>query len=115
MHPEIEATQPHEIRHVHMVDGRTMESFLVSDHKFASLGRITWPSSRTLRAINEDTVLNESDALHSERNFETQAVRRRSAAKKNLCGAPVTRLCGNIQCRHLVPASKSVPSAACVQ
>src|SRR6266436_6357202 len=114
MHSKIKTAQSHEIRHVHMVDGGTMVSFLVGDHKFASLSRITWPASRTLGAIDRHPVLNKGDSLQSERDLETQAIRRWSAAEKNLCGAPVTRFCGNIQCRHPVPARQSVPVGTCI-
>src|SRR5213080_1127819 len=91
-----------------MVDGGAMESFLIGDHKFASFRRITWSASRTLRAIHRHAVLNERDPLQSERNFEAQLVRRRPPAEKNLCGAPVTGLCGNIQRRQLVPVRQSI-------
>src|SRR5260370_22507488 len=114
VHSKIKTAQSHEIRHVHMVDGGTVVSFIVVDHKFAALSRITWPASRTLRAIDRHTVLKERDPLQSERNLETQAIRRWSAAEKNLCGAPVTRFCGNIQCRHPVPTRQSVPVGTCI-
>src|SRR5215471_13536691 len=92
-----------------------MVSLLVGDYKFAPFRRITCSASGTLRTINRHAVLDEGDPLQSERNFEVQPIRRWSAAEKNLCGAPVTGLCGNIQRRHLVPACESVPIGACIE
>src|SRR5438034_7940334 len=98
-----------------MVDGGTMVSFFIGNHKFAPFRRITCSASRTVRAIHRYAVFNEGDPLQTERNFETQAIRRWSAAEKNLCGAPVTCLCGNVQRRHLVPARQSVPGGTCIE
>src|SRR5262249_19887819 len=86
-----------------------MVSLLVGYHKFAGLRRITLPAGGTLRAIYRYAVLNESDSLQRERNFNTQLIRRWAAAEKNLRGTPVTRLCGNIQRRHSVSARQQVP------
>src|SRR5438094_3931707 len=99
MHTEIEATEAHEIWHIHFVDRGTMVSLLVSNHKLTGLRRVTFPTGRTLRAIHRHAVLNERDLLQTKRNFKAQSIRGRSTADKNLCGAPVTGLCGNIQRR----------------
>src|SRR5213083_464530 len=115
VHAKIETAQSHEIRHLDMVDRGTMVSFLISDHKFAPCRRITRSASRTLRAIHWHAVFNEGDPLQTERNFEAQPIGRWSAAEKNLCGAPVTCLCGNVQRRHLVPARQSVPGGTCIE
>src|SRR5438128_2647729 len=98
-----------------MVNGGTMVSFLIGDHKFAPFRRITWSASRTLRAIHGHTILNEGHPLQSERNFEAQSIRRWPAAEKNLCRAPVTCFCGNIQGRHFVPTCQSVPVGTCIE
>src|SRR5437588_11419033 len=92
MHSEVEAAQPHEIGHLHVVDGRTMVPFLVRDHKFAGLRRVTLTPGRTLRAIYRHAILDESDPLQSERNFDVQSVRRRPRAEETLRGTPVTSL-----------------------
>src|SRR5882724_12231843 len=115
MHSKIETAQSHEIWHLHMIYRGTMVSFLIGDHKFASLGRITCSASRTLRAIHRNAVLNERHPLQTERNFEAQPIGRWSAAEKDLCGAPVTCLCGNVQRGHLVPARQSVPGGTCIE
>src|SRR5947199_10511864 len=109
MHSEIEANQTHEVRYVHFIDCGAMVSFLIGDHKFAPFRRITWTASRTLGPIHRYAIFNEGDSLQSERNFEALSIRRWSAAEKNLCGAPVTRFCRDIQRRHLIPARQSVP------
>ncbi|PYJ34311.1 MAG: hypothetical protein DME88_05710 [Verrucomicrobia bacterium] len=114
VHSKIKTAQAHEIRHVYVVDRGTMISFLVGDHKFAPFRRITRSPSRALRAIHRHAVLKESDALQSERNFEAQAIRRWSAAKKNLCSTPVARFSGNIQRRHFVSTRQSAPVGTCV-
>src|SRR6266542_755315 len=109
VHSEVETTQAHEIRHLHMIDGGTMVSLLVRNHKFAGLRRVTLPSSRTLRAIYRHAVLNESNPLQNERNFDAQLVRRRPTAEKNLRGTPVTSLRGDVQRRHFIAPGQLVP------
>src|SRR5947208_2871144 len=37
------------------------------------------------------------------------------SSEKNLCGAPVACLCGNIQCRHLIAARQSVSVGTCIE
>src|SRR6266550_6854847 len=96
VHSEIEATQAHEIRHVHFVDGGTMVSLLIGNYKLTGLCGVALATGRTLRAVYRHAVFNESYPLQSKRNFDAQLVRRRPAAEKNLRGTPVTRLRGNI-------------------
>src|SRR5881394_3993547 len=115
MHSKIKTAQSHEIWHFDMIDRGTMVSFLIGDHKFASLGRVTRPASRTLSAIYRHAILDQGDPLQGQRNFEAQPIRRWSTAEENLCGAPVTRLCGNIQCGHLIPARQSVPGGSGIE
>ncbi|PYL35265.1 MAG: hypothetical protein DMF38_05755 [Verrucomicrobia bacterium] len=79
-----------------------MVPFLIRDHKFAGLRRVTLAPGRTLRAIYRHAILDESDPLQSKGNFDVQLVRRRPAAEKNLRGTPVTRLRGDIQRRHFI-------------
>src|SRR6266513_5271772 len=113
MHSEVEAAQPHEIGHLYMVNGRTMVSLLVGNYEVASAGRVTLTPGRTLRAIYRHAVFDESNPLQSERNFDTQLVRRRPTAKKNLRGTPVTSLRGDVERRHLVPLGQLVPVSPC--
>src|SRR5438046_6552343 len=82
MHSEIEATQPHEIWHVHFVDRGTMVSLLVSNHKLTGLRRVTFPTGRTVGAVYRYAVLDQSHPLQSERNFEAQLVRRRPPPRR---------------------------------
>jgi len=97
VHSKIETTQSHEIWHLDMIDRGTMVPLFVGNHKFASLRRITRPAGRTSRVIDWDAIPHESDALHRQRNFDPQLFRRWSATEKNLGGAPVPGLRGNIQ------------------
>src|SRR6266576_4202595 len=64
MHSKIETTEAHEIRHLNMVNRRTMVALLVGDHKLASLSRVARPTGRTPRLIYRFTVPDESDPLH---------------------------------------------------
>src|SRR6266481_8114719 len=96
-----------------MVDGGTMVSLLVRNYKVTSACGVTLASGGTLGAIYRHAVLNESNPLQSQRNFDTQLVRRRPAAKKNLRGTPVTSLRGDVQCRHFVALGQLVPASAC--
>src|SRR5437773_3086697 len=81
MHSEIEATEPHEVRHVHFIDRGTMVSLLVSNHKLTGLRRVTFPTGRTVRAVYRYAVLDQSHSLQRKGNFEAQLVRRRPAAR----------------------------------
>ncbi len=103
VHSKIETAQAHEIWHLDVVNRGTMVAFLVGDHKLAPLSRVTRPTGRASRVIYRFAVPDESDALHRQRNFDPQLIRRRAAAEKNLRGTPVAGLRGNIQCRHFVP------------
>src|SRR5438093_11594770 len=38
MHSEIETAQPHEIRHIDVINSRTVIAFFVGDHEIAALG-----------------------------------------------------------------------------
>src|SRR5580704_14474237 len=113
MHSEVEAAQPHEIGHLHVVDGRTMVSLLVCNHKFAGLRRVTLPSSRTLCAVYGYAVFDESNALQGERDFDAQLVRRRPATEENLRGTPVASLRGDVQRRHFIALGQLVPVSTC--
>src|SRR5882762_9081393 len=113
MHSEVEAAQPHEIGHLHMVNGRTMVSLLVRNYEVASAGRVTLTPGRTLRAIYRHAVFDESNPLQTERNFDAQLVRRRPTAKKNLRGTPVTSLRGDVQRGHFIALGQLVPASAC--
>src|SRR5437879_12487870 len=96
-----------------MVDGRTMLSFLIGNYEVASARRVTLTSSRTLRAVYRNAVLNESNPLQTERNFDAQLIWRWPTAKKNLRGTPVTSLRGDVQCRHFIALGQLVPASAC--
>src|SRR5213595_98264 len=102
VHSKIETTQPHEVWHLHVVNRGTMVALLIGNHKFAALGRITCPASGASGVVHRYAVLDESDLLHPQRNFDSQFVRCRPAAEKNLRGPPVAGLRSNIQCRHFV-------------
>src|SRR4029450_9351618 len=96
-----------------MVDGGTMVSLLVRNHKFAGLRRVTLPSSRTLRAVYGYAVFDESDPLQSQKTSDPQCVRGRPPAEKNLGGTPVTSLRGDFQSRHSIAPGQLVPVGTC--
>src|SRR6266508_625447 len=109
VHSEVETTQAHEIRHLHMIDGGTMISLLVGNYEVACACGVTLASGRTLRAIYRHTVLNDSNPLQSERNFDVLFFKRTPTAEKNLRGTPVTSLRRNIQRRHFITLGQLVP------
>src|SRR4029077_9237498 len=90
MHSKIETAQAHEIRHLDVVNSGTMVAFLVGDHKLSPLSRVTRPTGGASRVIYRFVVPEESDALHRQRNFDPQLIRRRAAAEKDLRGTPVS-------------------------
>src|SRR6476646_107661 len=102
MHSEVETTQPHEVRHLYMVDGGTMVSLLVRNYKVTSACGVTLASGGTLGAIYRHAVLKQSNPLQSERNFDAQLIWRWPTAKKNLRGTPMTSLRGDVQCGHFI-------------
>src|SRR4026209_2530096 len=95
-----------------MVDGGTMVSLLVRNYKVTSACRVTLAPGRTLGAIYRHAVLNESNPLQSERNFDAQLIWRWPTAKKNLRRTPVTSLRGDVQCRHFIAPGQLVPASA---
>src|ERR1044072_7199910 len=46
VHSEIEAAQTHEIRHIDVINGRTVISLFVRDHECAALGAVARATSR---------------------------------------------------------------------
>src|SRR5439155_26279257 len=74
MHSEVETTQAHEVRHLDVVEGGPMISFLVRDYEVAGFRRVTLTPSRTLRAIYRHAVLKESNPLQVEGNFHLKLV-----------------------------------------
>ncbi|PYK17965.1 MAG: hypothetical protein DME55_08290 [Verrucomicrobia bacterium] len=64
-----------------MVDGGTMVSFLIGNYEVTSVRGVTLTSSRTLRAVYRHAVLNESNPLQRERNFDAQLIWRWPTAK----------------------------------
>src|ERR1700687_4187916 len=47
VHSEIETAQPHEIRHINVINGRAVIAFFVSDDEIATLSGIAFPTGRT--------------------------------------------------------------------
>ena len=105
--------ESHEVRHFHMVNGGTMVALLIRNYKVTCACGVTLASGRTLRAIYRHAVLNQSNSLQSERNFDAQLIWRWATAKKNLRGTPVTSLRRDVQRGHFIALGQLIPASAC--
>src|SRR4029453_18676813 len=115
MHPKIETTETHEVRHLHVVDRRTMVPIFVRYHELTLFRRIPFPSGRARGVENRHSIFKKSYALRSERNLDTQLVRGRSPAEEDLCAPPMTRLSSNVEREHFVAYRRTLSIGACVE
>ncbi|PYK90574.1 MAG: hypothetical protein DME35_05395 [Verrucomicrobia bacterium] len=115
VHSEVETAQPHEIRHLNLVNGRPMVAILIGNDVIATLGGIPVPTGRTGRIQNWHAISDERHVLRSERNFYAQMVGRRSAAEENLRSPPVSELGREIKRDHFITAGGTVAIGAGLQ